>query len=324
MKINKILDKIESKREDNNLFWEIIIKIKDFFWMIYSCLLGHIPSYIKNFFYKTKLPDFLIIGAQKSGTGILWKLLEIHPQINVASPFFGNKKRELHFFDVDNKWKKGPGWYKRHFVDNGKLCGEKTPEYIYKKEAHKRMHNIVPQAKLILILRNPIDRAYSQWKMYNSPIEYIYFNDNVKRNKSDRPFWLQPFEEVIKYINREPVDRGFYIDQIKNLLKFYSRKQLLIIIFEKMEKNFQKTLDDISNFLGVEKNNININKMLNKMEKKYKLAIEKLSQADYNNWDRKKIQSKKTKEILYKIYEPYNKKLFDFLGYKIKEWELKE
>lgn len=320
----KILDKIESKREDERLFWGIVVGIKDFFWFMSSCFRKDSPPYFRSFFLKTKLPDFLIIGAQKSATGILWKSLERHSQIDVASPFFGNKKKEIHFFDVDNKWEKGTGWYKRHFLDHGKLCGEKTPEYIYKKKAHQRMHKTVPKAKLILILRNPVDRAYSQWKMYNNPAEYIYFNDNVKRGESDKPFWSQPFEEVVKHIDREPVNRGFYIDQIENLLKFYPKEQLFIIIFEKMKKNFHKTLDDVSNFLRVKKEYIDIDIVLHDMNEEYKSTLKKFNLMRYKDWWKNKPQSKETKKILHKIYEPYNERLFNFLGYGIKEWELRD
>ncbi len=124
---------------------------------------------------KGKLPDFLIIGVQKGGTTSLWYHLKEHPQIQMSPNFIGKNSigkintKEVHFFDNPKQWGKGISWYKSLFNENSQLQGEATPDYVSDFNAHERMYKDVPNAKLIVILRNPIDRAYSA---YNHQIQY--------------------------------------------------------------------------------------------------------------------------------------------------------
>jgi hypothetical protein len=105
------------------------------------------------------LPDFVVIGTQKGGTSFFYRLLTEHPLVRGAAA------KELHFFD--NKFAEGVRWYRRCFsegkhVDGHRtITGEASPSYLFDQQVPERMAQIVPEARLIALLRNPVDRAYS-------------------------------------------------------------------------------------------------------------------------------------------------------------------
>jgi len=132
------------------------------------------------------LPDFIIIGVQRGGTTSLYKYMTKHPKIIPAL------KKEIHFFD--NKFGKGLSWYESQFMQNPFFCllkrkrksedtitGEASPYYIYHPHVPKRISKILPNVKLIAILRNPIERAFSH---YNHEVrlgaEKLSFEDALK------------------------------------------------------------------------------------------------------------------------------------------------
>ena len=113
------------------------------------------------------MPDFIIIGAARCGTTNLYRNLTQHPYI---VPAF---RKEVHFFDHTSNFKNGVAWYRAHFPlllykhykqvrKQDIVTGEASPYYIFHPHAPKRAFEIVPQVKLIVMLRNPVDRAYSQ------------------------------------------------------------------------------------------------------------------------------------------------------------------
>jgi len=296
-------NKIESKRGSKKIFWKFIVKIKDLFkhFFIYKYVF-HPFIYLKfKYNYsqnKGKLPDFLIVGVQKGGTTSLWHHLRQHPDIemspNFQSKFFTRlmNRKEVHFFDNNKNWERGKRWYKALFNDNSKLQGEASPGYIFYAKSHERMAGVVPNVKIILILRNPVDRAYSAHKMFKD----IYFKKFGKVNK-------ESFETLVKRkgIPHFLLERGFYINQIEGLLKYYPREQLLILKSEEMRQDPLKVYKKVFDFLGVDHTKVKYDPHIN--AKKYSPMDEK------------------TRKMLIKKYLPYNKRLFKFLGYKIKGWE---
>lgn len=104
-----------------------------------------------------KFPNFLGLGVQKGGTTSLQQLLEQHR--NVFLP----RVKELHYFSLH--YSKGKAWYASQFAEAGsnQLSGEITPYYLFHPEAHKRISMLLPKAKLIVLLRDPVDRALSQY-----------------------------------------------------------------------------------------------------------------------------------------------------------------
>ena len=102
-----------------------------------------------------RLPDFLVLGAQKGGTTTLQQLLSQHPGI------FLPPKKEVHYFS--KHWEQPTAWYAAHYVDADpkQRCGDITPYYLFHPEAPKRIHSLLPDAQLIVLLRDPVERALS-------------------------------------------------------------------------------------------------------------------------------------------------------------------
>ena len=101
------------------------------------------------------LPDFLGVGTQKGGTTYLYELLKRHPQVFLAKP------KEQHFFSLH--WQRGADWYRRQFAssEESQICGEITPYYLFHPEARANQ-SLVPNVKLIVLLRDPVERALSR------------------------------------------------------------------------------------------------------------------------------------------------------------------
>lgn len=188
---------------------------------------------------KGMLPNFLIIGAEKSATTWLYSKLKKHPGI------FMPRTKELHFFNKyrsnlemkDNYVKLGLNWYKNFFKDcNGqKAVGEATPMYLCDSYAPARIKETLGDIKLIAILRNPVDRAYSHYWMARS-----------------KGYTDLTFEEVVEQKTDKFIKRGLYYKQIKRYLKYFDRDDMLIILFEDVIKCSEKVLKEIYRFLEVD------------------------------------------------------------------------
>ena len=132
-------------------------------------LMQRITRYTKRFFVSKsdRVVNFLICGTQKGGTSALDAYLREHPEICMAD------KKEVHFFDNKKFFNKNkPDYSKYHSFFNPqsshKLLGETTPIYMYWHDSPRRIWQYSPNMKIIVILRNPIDRAYSHWNMERS------------------------------------------------------------------------------------------------------------------------------------------------------------
>jgi hypothetical protein len=201
------------------------------------------------------LPDFLIIGAQRSGTTSLYNYLVDHPAIAPAS------EKELHFFDLH--FGRGLAWYRSQFPPRpapGRLrwmTGEATPYYVFHPLAPQRIAALLPHVKLILLLRNPIDRAYSH---YNSAvkrgIETLSFEDALAqetqrlRGEADRicrePGYISFSHQRLSYLAR-----GTYADQLAVWLRLYPRSQFLIEASETFSRDPSAVLSSTLQFLGL-------------------------------------------------------------------------
>lgn len=174
------------------------------------------------------LPDFIGIGAQRTGTTRLYELLKQHPEICMAM-----YRKEVHYFD--RYYHKGERWYRSLFDHcKGKNAGEITPAYIYDEKCAERIHKLLPDVKLIAILRNPINRAYSQFKL-------------TIRQKG----YQGSFSEFLQDY-RDAVERGLYYKQIMRYLEFFPRDKLKILLFEDMVVNPYEEMSKIFWFLGVD------------------------------------------------------------------------
>jgi hypothetical protein len=190
--------------------------------------------------------DFIIAGAQKSGTTALHYFLQKHPHITLGD------QQEMHFFDNDDFFSPPPPDYEllhRHFrpVPPTTIAGECTPSYLYYEPAMERIWNYNPRIKLLILLRNPVERAFAHWNMQRSKgREPLDFLDAVKIEKN-RVTETSPLQSRrFSY-----VDRGFYSEQLERVWKFFSRPQVKVIKSEEFRKNNRETLNSTLEFLGM-------------------------------------------------------------------------
>lgn len=191
------------------------------------------------------LVDFIVCGTQKGGTTALDVHLREHPDIHMAV------KKEVHFFDRDKHFVKSPNYahYHRHFSPDAQhnVVGEATPIYMYWKGAIERIWAYNPSMKLIAVLRDPVERAYSHWNM-----EVEEGNDNWEfidavRNETDR------CREALPQRHRfySYVDRGFYAEQIRNIWRYFPKQQTLFLKSDALRHSPDPTLAAIASFLNI-------------------------------------------------------------------------
>lgn len=232
------------------------------------------------------LPNAIIIGVQKSGTTSLFYSMVKHPEISGPT----NKKKELHFFSRYSRWKRGVHFYKNHFLNNNKIILEGTPVYILKEEFIRRMHSVVPNAKIIITLRDPVDRVYSQYQMMcdenkerKKTLMAALKADELRSDNSDINNWSKV---LFSYL-----ERGLYKNQIENVFKYYPENRVFIDEIT----NINKSLSPLFKFLEVEDQGI-------KMERKRNRLYPSMN--------------KKTRKYLEEYYRGPNRQLEEFLGRK--------
>ena len=188
------------------------------------------------------LPDFLGIGTQKGGTTTLHKLLINHPSI------YQPECKEVHYFDQN--YEKTVNWYKEYFkgASSTQKIGEITPMYLYLPEAPKRIHKLLPQVKIIVLLRDPVERTLShifhaRKRGYEKlePEQAIEAEEERLNNKS--MYSLQKHS----YISRSK-----YIEQLDRYENLFRKEQILVLQSERLFKETQETWSAILEFLGID------------------------------------------------------------------------
>ncbi len=192
-----------------------------------------------------KKVDFMIAGVQKAGTSALDAYLRGHPEICMADV------KEVHFFDRDKYFLGGPSYlaYHSHFSPSGanKLLGEATPIYAYWDSCIQQIWKYNPKIKIIVVLRNPIERAYSHWNMERQRgLEELPFLEAVKNESNRCKKDLPKQSRVFSY-----VDRGWYSEQIRRIWRFFPKEQTLFIKHEKMLSSPNEALEELWGFLEV-------------------------------------------------------------------------
>jgi len=190
------------------------------------------------------LPNFICPGAQKSATTTLHDILIQHPDIYLP------QNKETHFFDKDKEYIKGVNFYKNEYystVKEEKIIGDITPGYMFFEDSVKRIYNTLgDNIKIIFMLRNPIERAYSHyWMSYRRTYENQTFERAVEL-ESDR---LNK-----NYFNKNHfsyIERGYYARQIKRFLEFFPKENMKFIIFNEFINNKNDSVKGILNFLNL-------------------------------------------------------------------------
>ena len=176
----------------------------------------------------SKGPDFVGVGVQRGGTSWLYKCLSEHPEIFMP-------KKEVHFFN--RHYYDGIQYYQELF-DAGKstaVKGEITPDYINSPKAIERLHEHYPNAKIIIILREPFERTYSAIGLLRS---YGKFKD-------------QSFDEIIQS-NRWAVEQSLYSKQLEHLISLFGKDQVKVFFFEDIKRKPLWLVQQVCKFIGVD------------------------------------------------------------------------
>ncbi len=260
------------------------------------------------------LPDFIIIGAQKSGTTSLYNFLAQHPLVIPATT------KEIHFFDnVNNNFARGRNWYRSHFPSSlykiykkathkqGFITGEASPYYIFHPLVPRRISEMVPRVKLIVLLRNPLDRAYSHYqhnvRMGREPLSFEEAIDSeeerlegeIEKMLVDQNYWS------FNHQHFSYRSRGIYIDQLRAWQTYFTREQILVLGSEDFYSNLSATYNKALTFLNLPNWGL-------------------VEYGKHNYWGRYQLMDATTKKRLLDYFEPYNKELYDFLGIEF-DWD---
>ncbi len=187
--------------------------------------------------------SFIVAGVQKAGTTALYDYLAEDPNIGLS------KVKEAHFFDDESVDWAAPDYapYHAQFVDGPLIRGEATPIYLYWPRSLERIAAYNPQIKIIVMLRDPVERAWSHWKMeYARGAETEPFAWCIRQGRR-RLLYAEPWG-----VHREfsYVERGFYGEQIERLLSLFPREQVLIAQADDLRRDPNATLAAINAFLG--------------------------------------------------------------------------
>lgn len=243
-------------------------------------------------------PDFIIIGAQKAGTSALFDMLNQHQHI------MGSNKKEIHYFSND-EWSTKKKYHSYHsyfplphqHTAETKLF-EATPIYLFHPGVAARLHEYNDKLKLIVLLRNPVSRAYSAWNMYHQnfkdgPLQQLHdprsFSEAVTHE-------LANIDSSDYYVDRRSyVKRAIYADQIENYLKYFPKNQLLFIESNQLHQNHESALKKIQAFIGV--------------------PCEALPLKESHQAKRAKSEEYQSEEAkLRSFYKPHNERLYAIVG----------
>ena len=275
------------------------------------------------------LPNFLIIGTQKAGTTWLQHMLRQHPDVYLPS-------LEVHFFDKAHRYRRGLSWYQQFFeeADGETAVGEKTPDYCWTNQSgaeghlpsvHHNIYRVLPEAKLILIVRNPVDRAISA-------VNHLIRTRRVPPWYSVDELLLGDKQDLAE--EHGVIDYGRYYRHIQAYLELFDRNQLLVLVFEKDIVGDPKTgLEKVTEFLSVDssyrfeglqerQNTAGVSKV--GLYLRYYLPASKPIVKGIDKYilgrDYKQAPTDETLRALYDLYRAENEQLFRFLGRQIPKW----
>jgi len=254
---------------------------------------------------RSKLPSFICVGAQKAATTSLHDILRKHPDI------FLPERKEAHFFDNDERYQKGLDWWKNTFFsnyNNEKVIGVMTPEYLFYEEVPLRIYeDLGKDTKIIIILRNPVDRAYSHYLMsLRREFENLSFQKAIEL-ENDR------IKDTFGRNHFSYISRGLYYEQVSRYYNLFGKDNVKVYLFEEdFIKNKNHMINDIQDFLEVPNIELNIDIKSNKATTaKYKVINSFLMKESFlKNIARKLISASSMKEKIYNFLSSLNQKEF--------------
>ena len=298
---------------------------------------------------KARLPDFYILGTQKGGTTALERVLVRHPDVYIP-------RAEQHFFDKPENMARGLAWYSRQLISppyrGERLLGDKTPHYMFSAAAARAVAQATPGAKLIMLLREPIRRAYSAFRMR---VEFGLEKRSFLRAVEDELATMRDMQRAGEVVGlasgRTFVDdgatfylqRGFYRVQIDAWMKHFSRCQLHVAVSERMVASARKENYKVFKFLGLDVgpgSNVSVSLDLAVVNKRGSRVVlparshnhshshgqgEKSENEDADDdedewaWDSSPVRAVR-KKLYEEVFRHENERLFEFLGKRVEEW----
>lgn len=184
-------------------------------------------------------PDFLIIGAEKAGTTWLYDVLRAHPDLYLPDV------KEVHFFnrfdsngqETDNFTRRGQQWYLAHFSDAqaGQKVGEATPMYLCDPDAPERIRDMLPDARFIVMLREPVSRAWSHYRMAKAKAHIS-----------------EDLDTLIAKQDTRVLGRGLYAAQLARWFALYPPERFLVLFFEEVMSDPAPSLQRIADWLDID------------------------------------------------------------------------
>jgi len=228
-------------------------------------------------------PDFLIIGAPRCGTSQFYASLCRHPRIVRAA------RKELHYFDWH--YDKGPGWYASLFpsVPEGSITGEATPRYLAHPKGAGRVARDLPDVKLIVLLRDPVDRAYSHYHLLRRRGLRQSFEEVIDKEEA----WLA--ENTLEGV--APTNlliTGMYVEHLKRWHTYFPVEQILVLHSADFFRRMRKTLKVAHEFLGLPPHQTTLR-----------------TRQSVPHYEPMRPE---TKEQLERFFAPHNERLYEYLG----------
>lgn len=213
-------------------------------------------------------PDFLLIGAKRGGTTSLWRYLSEHPDVLDLFPRPENLKGMYYF---DEQFDRGDRWYRSHFPARLRrdrpfgvrtVVGEATPYYLYHPLAPVRAHLVVPDAQILVVLRDPVERAYSHYKERcandTEPLSFaaaVAAEPDRLAGEADR-LVAEPGSVSFFHRHCSYVDQGRYAPMLERWFAAYGRDRVHVEISEEMYAAPQATFDRVTDRLGIRRHRL--------------------------------------------------------------------
>ncbi|MGK2927381.1 MAG: sulfotransferase family protein [Lysobacterales bacterium] len=301
-----------------------------------------------------RLPNFLIIGAPKSGTTALYHWLAGHPQVHLSTP------KEPFFFEEE--YERGPEYYWRTYFADGwrgqSLVGEARTSHLFLPYVTRRIYETVPDARLVAILRNPVERAFSHWWMVRCHgREPLGFDEALQANwhsmqdgtslegpeverrwrahiVAREEFWRPRPLSVRPYI--EP---GHYARHLERFLGYFPRSRLCVLLYDDLLQRPQETMARLLQFLELEGSgmrhapapeNVALTRFslpLFKVSRRFRLArfvprgLLAVARTSLSKIGSRPAMSDAAREWLQNHFEPHNRRLEPLLGRDLSAWD---
>ena len=228
---------------------------------------GSLRAYGRLTAGRRPLPDFMIVGAKRGGTTSLYNYLLEHPQV---APLFPRRQqiKGVRFFD--NNFHRGLGWYRSHFPTAARpprhqdptvrrmIAGEASPYYLFHPLAAERAGQTVPEARIIVLLRDPVERAYSHYKerVRHGAEPCRSFEEAIDREPGrlageEERILADPSYHSFAHEHHSYLSQGRYLEMLPRWLERFPPEQLLIMPSGQLYANPQAALDRVLAFLGL-------------------------------------------------------------------------